>query len=200
MAKLIFRYATMGSGKSAEILQIHYNYEQRGIKGLLLIPEIDTTSDGFIRSRLGLLSPAIKFKTSDNLIKLFEEYLEPDVKYIIIDECNFLREEQVDQLKEIVNKYDIAVMCYGLLTNFRTKLFEGSKRLIEIADIKEPLSIKTLCSCGKSAIYNARFINGELVTEGEEVVIDKKDGKINPNSIEYRPICDKCYRKLKNKK
>lgn len=197
MSKLIFRYATMGSGKSTEILQINHNYKVNGVNGVLLIPQMDTCSNGTIKSRLGISEQAITFSKDTNLFEIIKN-IKDDVNYVIVDEANFLTYEQVHQLSCIVDDLNITVMAYGLLTNFKTELFEGSKRLIEIADIVEKITIKSICKCGKVAIFNARFQNGEISINGNEILIDPKD---NSSEVKYIPLCRKCFKSLflKNK-
>ena len=172
MSKLYFKYGAMGSSKTAQALMCKFNYEQKGFKVFLFKPIVDNRlqKDGkaLVGSRIGLSSECIEFTKKDNfllLVKTLNILQERNV--IIIDECQFLTKEQVEQLKEI--SFTIPVLCYGLITNFKTYLFEGSKRLIEIADsIKE---IKSVCSCGRKAIVNARMVDGEIVEEGNEVLI-----------------------------
>lgn len=188
MAKLVFKYATMYSGKSTELLQIDYNYEKQGIKGIILISEKDTRSNGKVVSRLGIEKEAIVFKEDENLYELIEKNYK-NVEYILVDESNFLSKEQVDQLGDVVDFLNINVTCYGIFADFRTKLFEGSKRLFEIADDKNEIAVTSLCFCGRKAVVNARIVNGKIVEKGEIVV--------TPNDkVEYRSIC-RMHMKLK---
>ena len=199
MAKLRFRYATMESGKSAEILQVNYNYNKVGRKGLLLIPELDEVSNGEVSSRLGISAPAIKVKHSDNIYELVENKLKKeDISYVILDEANFITVEQADQLGDIVDFLGIDVIAYGLLTDFTTSLFGGSARLVAIQDELEEISVKSICHCGKKANCNARIVDGQIVKEGEQIVLDPKDGK--KHEIEYIPLCRKCFKLGKWKK
>ena len=193
MAKLRFRYATMESGKSAEILQVNYNYNKIGRKGLLLIPELDKVSNGEVSSRLGISAPAIKVKHSDNIYELVENKLKnEDISYVILDEANFITTEQADQLGDIVDFLGIDVIAYGLLTDFTTSLFGGSARLVAIQDELEEISVKSICHCGKKANCNARIVDGQIVKEGEQIVLDPKDGK--KHKIQYIPLCRKCFK------
>lgn len=193
MAKLRYRYATMESGKSAEILQVNYNYNKIGKKGLLLIPSIDKVSDGNISSRLGISAPATKVSPTDNIYTLVESKLKhQDIDYIIIDESNFITVEQADQLGDIVDFLEIDVIAYGLLTDFKTNLFDGAKRLIEIQDELKEISVKSICHCGKKAIHNARITGNNITKEGEQIVLDPKDGLTH--TVEYIPLCRKCYK------
>lgn len=193
MAKLRFRYATMKSGKSAEILQVNYNYNKIGKKGLLLIPELDKVSNGEISSRLGISAPAIKVKSNDNIYELVKNKLKEDnISYVILDESNFITTEQADQLGDIVDLLGIDVLAYGLLTDFTTNLFGGSARLIAIQDELKEISVKSVCHCGKKANFNARIVDGQIVKEGEQIVLDPKDGK--KHEIQYIPLCRKCFK------
>ncbi|WP_368263256.1 thymidine kinase [Clostridium disporicum] len=193
MAKLYLRYATMESGKSAEILQVNYNYNKVGMNGILLIPQIDTTSNGTISSRLGISSPALPIKKTDNLYELIKERHDKEkLSYIILDESNFISREQADQLSDVVDFLDIDVLAYGLLTDFKTALFEGTARLIELQDELAEISVKSICHCGEKANFNARIVNGEIVKEGEQIVLDLKDGK--EHEVKYVPLCRKCFK------
>lgn len=197
MAKLIFRYAAMCSGKSAEILQIYRNYQIRNIKGICLIPSIDTASDGAIKSRFSeIIVPAIKVNKETNLFDIIVKKISisKNIKFIIIDESNFLTKQQAEQLGKIVDELNITVMAYGLMTNFKGELFEGSKRLLEISDRIEQIYVRSRCKCGKTAIFNARFINGKYLKNGQEIIIDKKNG--TTNNIEYVPMCRKCFNEM----
>ena len=193
MAKLRYRYATMESGKSAEILQVNYNYNKIGKKGLLLIPDKDTTSNGMISSRLGISAPATKIKETDNIFELVQEKLKTeDISYLILDESNFITVEQADQLGDIVDYLGIDVLAYGLLTDFKTNLFGGSARLVAIQDELEEISVKSVCHCGKKANFNARVVNGKIAKDGEQVLLDPKNGE--KQEVYYLPLCRKCYK------
>ena len=190
MAKLYFRYGTMGSSKTAQALMTKFNYEQKGFKVLLLKPIVDTRDikDGkFVcKSRIGLTSNCITFSKSDNLIDVIEKNRKHQDEFVVIvDECQFCSAIQVEQLQVVSRKYQ--VLCYGLLTNFKTELFEGSKRLVEIAD--SLAEIKSVCRCGKKANVNARFINGKLTLTGDEILIGGNET--------YESLCFSCYEKLK---
>ena len=189
MAKLHFKYGTMNSGKSIDLMRTAYNYEEMGYKVLVLKPMIDTKGENKLSSRIGmervvdvlipldsLVLPLIKNKITDNLACIF------------IDEAQFLSKNQIDELFIITKKFDIPVICYGLRNNFKMEGFSGSIRLLEIADELE--EIKTLCPCGEIARYAGRKINGKFTIEGNEVVIDG-----SKDNIEYVPLCGKCYLK-----
>ena len=193
IAKLRYRYATMESGKSAEILQVNYNYNKIGKKGLLLIPDKDTTSNGMISSRLGISAPATKIKETDNIFELVQEKLKTeDISYLILDESNFITVEQADQLGDIVDYLGIDVLAYGLLTDFKTNLFGGSARLVAIQDELEEISVKSVCHCGKKANFNARVVNEKIAKDGEQVLLDPKNGE--KQEVYYIPLCRKCYK------
>lgn len=185
MAKLNFKYATMNSGKTLDLIRTAYNYEENGYNVLILKPAIDTKAENKISSRVGLERKVdYLIKKEDNIFNIVKDnYLNIDC--IFIDESQFLTSKQVDQLFLITKALDIPVICYGLRLNFKMEAFEGSKRLLEISEELEEL--KTICSCGGIARYVGRKVNGNFTTEGEEVVID---GTIN---VEYVPMCGNCY-------
>ncbi len=183
MPKLYFRYGCMGSSKTANALMVKFNYEEKGYKVALMKPLIDNR-DGIniVKSRIGLQDKAITISKNDNIIEWYITKSNfPDV--IIIDEAQFLTEEQVNQLKDITINY-IPVLCFGLKTDFQTHLFEGSKRLFEIADsIQE---IKSICKCGHKAEINARISDGKIIKTGEQVQIGGNES--------YVGMCYKCWK------
>lgn len=191
MSKLYFKYGVMGSSKSAQALMCKFNYEQQGFDVALLKPAIDTRDlnkhgKAICSSRIGLKSDCLTFGRDENLCDfIFNINQFNNNSIVIVDECQFLSRKQVDELKEVSTH--IPVLCYGLLTNFKTELFEGSKRLIEIAE--SLMEIKSVCKCGKKATVNARFVNGKLVVEGEEIMLGKEDY--------YKALCHSCYESLK---
>ena len=186
--KLYFKYGVMGCSKTAQALMTKFNYEQQGYNVLLMKPSIDNRDDHenktVIKSRIGLESEAIAFSRRQNLISLFNKHKKHNIGVVIVDECQFCTSTQIDELKELT-KY-APVLCYGLKTDFRTKLFSGSKRLVEIADSLTEL--KAICECGRKATVNARFKNGLLVTKGSIIEIGGDD--------KYRAMCYDCYKKL----
>ena len=187
MAKLHFKYGTMNSGKSMDLIRTIYNYEEIGYSVLLLKPMIDTKGDDTIVSRNGMNKKVDFLVEKDtNLIDLVIDNIKDDTRCVFVDEAQFLTEKQVDELFLISKKVDIPVICYGLRNNFMMKSFEGSKRLLEIAEKLEELP--TLCKCGHIARYVGRKVDNEFVYEGEEVVIDGTS-----SNIEYVPLCGKCY-------
>lgn len=191
MAKLYFRYGAMGCGKTMQLLQIAFNYEERGHKVCVIKPATDTKNGTKLLTRIGPERETdFCFSNDVNLFKkISTEY--NNVQCVLVDEAQFLTPVQVDQLMKITIDLSIPVMCYGLRLNFRREDggFEGATRLLQIAhDIEE---IKTICECGHKATYNARFLDGKLVADGPDVLID--DGTIV--DIEYRAICPACYEK-----
>lgn len=187
--KLYFKFGVMGCSKSAQALMTKFNYEQQGYNVLLMKSNYDTRDKKedriVVRSRIGLESEAFIFTPKTNFVRLFKSKKAENYGVIIVDECQFCTEAQINQLKELTAY--VPVLCYGLKTDFRTKLFEGSKRLVEIADSMTEL--KAICSCGRKATINARFSNGRLVTRGSVIEIGGDE--------RYKAICYDCYLKLK---
>lgn len=185
MAKLYFTYGTMGSSKTAQALMLRFSFIERGQKVLFLKPTLDTRDgDNIIRSRIpGLEAPVKTFSPTDDILELYNfKFLNLDC--IIVDEVNFATKEQIEQLKYIAEEFDIPVHTFGLRANFKTELFEGSKRLFEIADtISE---IKSPCHCGKKTIVNARYKGKKIIYDGESIVIGGND--------QYKSLCYKCWR------
>lgn len=193
-AKLTFCYGTMSSSKTLRLLTTAYNFEENNIPFICLKPSKDTREDKpIIKSRIGLERECIMIDDTDNLFEVVNKHCSimlatgnPPLEWILIDECQFLEVEQVDELAHIVDELHVNVMCYGLRTDFQSKLFPASKRLFELADTFE--EIKSRCSCGGKTSINARFDkDGNLITEGEQILIG--DG-------EYKPLCRKCYMEL----
>lgn len=188
--KLYFRYGTMGSAKTALLLTNAYNFEERKMDYLCMKPTIDNREkENVIRSRIGIerkcqwIYPETNLYTT--LLGIFEEKARL-IEWILIDEAQFLSETQVDQLAQVVDDYGINVMCYGLRTDFQSHLFEGSRRLFEVADTID--EIKSTCTCGRKTIINARIdSNGNVVLDGEQVEIGGDD--------KYMAMCRRCWRK-----
>jgi len=183
----------MASAKTLRLLSTAYNFEEKGVQIMVLKPALDTRDgEGIIRSRAGLERKCIMIDKDVNLYKAIKAYRNvldaqlESLKWIIIDECQFLTEEQVDQLSDVVDFLDISVMCFGLRTDFQSRLFPGSKRLFEIADDIE--EIKSTCECGENKTsINARFDeNGEIIIEGSQVEIGGNE--------RYRAICRRCWK------
>lgn len=189
IGKLYFRYGTMGSAKTALLLTTAYNFEERGMAYICLKPVVDTREKkNVIRSRIGIERECKWIYPETDLYEMihdtFEQTLDvPD--WILVDEAQFLSAVQVDQLARVVDDYACNVVCYGLRTDFKTHLFEGSRRLFEIADSID--EIKSTCSCGRKTIVNARIDGaGQIITEGEQVEIGGND--------RYIAVCRKCWR------
>lgn len=191
MSKLYFRYGAMGSGKSSALLQVAYNYNEKGMYVILMKPQVDTKAENRVSSRIGIEREVdVLIPRDSGIIELISDTKKPDA--IIVDESQFLTSDQVDELYFISKIYDIPVLCYGLRCDFQMKGFEGSTRLLEIADDIEEM--KTICKCGSKATQNIRLINGEPTFEGEQVVID------DHTQVEYEGICGKCYLQLRRRK
>ena len=185
MAKLYFKYGAMGSSKTAQALITKYNYEENDLKVWLIKPSADVRDGAkILRSRIGLESPADVIAPGTDIYLLFQDTQEGKCDVIIVDECQFLTESQIDQLRALVNDYNIPVMCFGLRTDFQTRLFPGSRRLMEVADTIQ--EIKTICDCGAKATVNARIDgDGHIITQGAQVVLGGNDS--------YIAMCHKCY-------
>ena len=188
MAKLYFKFGAMGCSKTAQALITKFNYEERGMKVMLIKPSVDNRDGAtVIKSRIGLSENGITVSTTDNLYKLYRTE-HGDCNVIIVDECQFLTPEQVDQLGDVVIDFNVPVLCFGLATDFTTHLFPGSRRLFEIAEsISE---IKSVCKCGAKATVNARLDDeGNVLFKGEQVCIGGND--------RYVAMCRRCWLKKK---
>lgn len=189
MSKLYFKYGPMESAKSALLLMEAYSFESRNIEVLCMKPSIDDRDGATnkIKSRVGLEKECIVIYPDYNIFEIVKKILNDgrNIQWILVDESQFLTTYQIEELRAVVDTFDINVMCYGLRTDFQTKLFEGSKRLFELADDIEEMKIS--CSCGRKAIVNARFNqNGDIVINGEQILIGGEDI--------YKPLCSKCYK------
>ena len=194
MSKLYFKFGAMASSKTANALMTRFNYEEKGNRVWLIKPDLDNRDDytdeqgktvSVVKSRIGLSAVADVVGQEENLLERFEAmHKAAPVDVIICDECQFLTGDQVDQMKYIAEYRDTPVLCFGLRSDFQTKLFSGSKRLFEIAD--SITEIKSVCRCGKKAIVNARLNEkGEVVTEGEQIFIGGND--------KYEGMCWGCW-------
>ena len=185
MAKLNFKYSTMNAGKTLDLLRTAYNYEENNYKVIVLKPKVDTKGEDSIVSRIGLKRKVdYLIQKDDSITKLIIDDLY-NCKCILVDEAQFLSKKQVDELFVISKEFDIDVICYGLRLNFKMEAFEGSMRLLEIAEELEEL--KTMCKCGNVARYVGRKINDEFTLDGEEIIIDGAE------SVKYIPMCGDCY-------
>ena len=191
MAKLYFKYGAMGSSKSAQALITKFNYEEKGMSVWLIKPGTDTRDGAdIIKSRIGLSQRAQVIGPNESIIKAYRDAGSCDV--IIADEAQFLTPEQIDELRTLVDEEDLPVLCFGLKTDFRTRFFPGSCRLMELAD--SITEIKTICECGRKATVNARFDDsGHVITEGDQVVLGGND--------RYTAMCYRCWKeRIKNQK
>ena len=184
MAKLYFKYGAMGSSKTANALITKFNYEERGMRVWLIKPSTDVR-DGVstVRSRIGLSAEAYTVTPEKDLFEEFKAQGNCDV--VIADECQFLTSGQIDDLRRVVDELDVPVLCFGLRTDFLTHMFEGSRRLFEVAD--SITEIKTICKCGKKAIVNARIDSeGRVLTRGGQILIGGNDA--------YVAMCHSCWK------
>ncbi len=189
IGKLYFRYGTMGSAKTAMLLTTAYNFEERGMSYRCMKPVIDTRDErNVIRSRIGIERECAWIYPETDLYQMMKDEVlaaDPDTQWLLVDEAQFLTARQVDQLAAVVDDFGCNVICYGLRTDFRTNLFEGSRRLFEIADTID--EIKSTCSCGRKTIVNARIDSrGQVLTQGEQVEIGGNE--------RYMAVCRKCWR------
>ena len=187
--KLYFRYGTMGSAKTALLLTQAYNFEERGMEFICMKPIVDTREkENVIKSRIGIKRECLWIYQDTDIYELVKNIYEETLvvkDWILIDEAQFLSQEQVDQLARIVDDYGCNVVCYGLRTAFQSKMFEGSRRLFEIADTID--EIKSTCSCGRKTIINARIdADGSVITDGNQVMIGGDD--------KYIAMCRRCWR------
>ncbi len=192
MSKLYFRYGAMNSGKSTHLMQVAYNYEERGMNVVLIKPSVDNKGGDKIVSRLGVEKKVdIMISEKDNIFDLVSEYInkKSNIDCLLVDEVQFMKSNQIDQLFKIAVTLDIPIICYGLRTDFKMNGFEGSTRLLLLAHSIEEM--KTICACGKKAILNGRKINGRFVFEGQQVAIDEE------NDVYYESLCGECYYKYK---
>ena len=187
MAKLYFRYGAMNSGKSTALMQVAHNYEERGMRVLVLKPSVDTKGGDKLVSRLGVtrkVDLAVP-REMDVLEAVRAESARAPLACVLADESQFFTPAQAEQLFLVTVDLGIPVICYGLRTDFSLQGFPGSTRLLELAHAIEEM--KTICTCGRKAICNARKVNGEFVFEGAQVAIDQE------NSVEYQSLCPQCY-------
>jgi thymidine kinase len=194
MATLRFSFGTMGSGKSTLALQIHHNLATRELYGLLLTC---LDRDGHqVTSRLGVAAPAIHVDPELDLHALAVAHW--PIHYMVCDEAQFYTPRQIDQLGRVVDDLEVDVYAFGLITDFRGELFDGTKRLLEIADERVPLQVEARCWCGSRATHNARVVNGVLVYEGETVMVgdtaDASAQRLFGDTVRYELLCRRHYR------
>ncbi|MDX3326623.1 MULTISPECIES: thymidine kinase [Streptomyces] len=194
MPELVFFSGTMDCGKSTLALQIGHNRSARGLQGVIFTRD-DRAGEGKLSSRLGLVTEAVEADEGMDLYAYLVAQLTKGgrVDYVIVDEAQFLAPDQIDQLARVVDDLDMDVFAFGITTDFRTRLFPGSQRLIELADRIEQLQVEALCWCGARATHNARTIDGEMVVEGAQVVV----GDVNRpmGEIGYEVLCRRHHRR-----
>ncbi|WP_105567626.1 thymidine kinase [Microbacterium halophytorum] len=208
MAKLYFRYGAMNSGKSTALLQAAFNYEERGQAVLLAKPSVDTKAADTVASRLGVARPvdfligpdddararfrderaAYRRRAGDALI---QPEAPADIACLLVDEAQFLAPAQVDDLFRVAVEDGVPVMAYGIRTDFRTLAFPGSRRLLELAHSLEEL--KTICRCGRKALFNGRRVGGRFVFDGDQVAIDAEGAPLDNHNVTYESLCGACY-------
>jgi thymidine kinase len=193
MATLRFSFGTMGSGKSTLALQIHHNLSSRQLNGLLLT-KLDRDGSQ-ITSRLGVSAPAVEVLATLDLFELARK--DPKLSFMVCDEAQFYSIEQCDQLARVVDELGVDVYTFGLITDFRGLLFDGTKRLLEIADERVALQVEARCWCGQRATHNARLVNGVVVYEGETVVVgdtfDEPEQPLFGDVVRYELLCRRHY-------
>ncbi|HOA65874.1 MAG TPA: thymidine kinase [Phycicoccus elongatus] len=198
MAELVFFSGTMDCGKSTLALQMGHNHSARGRIGLIFT-KFDRMGESVLSSRLGLSMTAIEVTDDldvwEHIVGSLTRGLRVD--YLICDEAQFYRPEQIDQLARIVDELDIDVHAFGITADFRTQLFPGSKRLIELADRVQVLQVEALCWCGRKATHNARIIDGVMVVEGEQVVVGDT-AAATTGLVEYEVLCRRHYMRRMN--
>ena len=188
MAKLYFRYGAMNSGKTTALLQVAFNYSERGMRVLLLKPSVDTKGQDTVVSRLGVSRRVDWLVTPEmNVLDIVAEDIAANGRpaCVLCDESQFFTPEQAEQLFLVTVDLGIPVICYGLRADFMMHGFPGSTRLLELAHTIEEM--KTICACGRKAICNGRKVNGEFVFEGDQVAIDTVD------NVEYQSLCPQCW-------
>ena len=189
MAKLSFKYGAMGSGKSIDLMRAAYNYEEKGLDAIVMKPKLDIKGNDKLDSRIGISRVVDILITDDtNIVEEVNKRLTKTLKCIFVDEVQLLPSNKIDELYLVSKIFDIPVICYGLRTNFKMNGFSGSTRLLEIADSLE--EIKSICKCGKIARFNARKVNDKYTLDGDDIIIDGTDSK-----VEYIPLCGDCYLK-----
>lgn len=192
MAELVFFSGTMDCGKSTLALQTDHNHASRGRAGLIFT-QLDRMGTAKLSSRLGLHRPAIEVDAEVDLRRAVVDRLSQGqrVDYLICDEVQFYTPEQIDQLAMVVDDLGVDVFAFGIATDFRTKLFPGSARLIELADRVEVLQVASLCWCGRRATHQARTVNGDIVRDGDQVVV----GDVGSGEVAYEVLCRQHHRR-----
>ncbi|MFJ5559518.1 thymidine kinase [Streptomyces sp. NPDC093250] len=194
MPELVFFSGTMDCGKSTLALQIEHNRSARGLTGMIFTRD-DRAGEGKLSSRLGLVTDAVEVGDATDLYAYLVDHLSQGRRadYVIADEAQFLAPEQIDQLARVVDDLDLDVYAFGITTDFRSKLFPGSQRLVELADRVEVLQVEALCWCGARATHNARTVGGVMVVEGAQVVVGDVTG--SADEIGYEVLCRRHHRR-----
>ncbi|MGW0549846.1 thymidine kinase [Streptomyces altiplanensis] len=194
MPELVFFSGTMDCGKSTLALQIEHNRSARGLQGMIFTRD-DRAGEGKLSSRLGLVTDAVEAAEGFDFYAYLVAHLSQGNRadYVIVDEAQFLAGEQIDQLARVVDDLELDVFAFGITTDFRSKLFPGSQRLVELADRVEVLQVEALCWCGARATHNARTIGGEMVVEGAQVVVG--DVNQSPDEVGYEVLCRRHHRR-----
>jgi thymidine kinase len=195
VAELVFYAGTMDCGKSTLALQTDHNHSSRGRTGLVFT-RLDRAGESMLSSRLGLAVPAIEVGDDFDFRRYVVDRLSVGARidYIICDEVQFYTEEQIEQISRLVDELAIDVFAFGILTDFRTRLFPGSRRLVELADRTQVLQVEALCWCGTRAIHNARTIDGIMTTEGDQVLVGDVSTGDSSGSVAYEVLCRRHYR------
>lgn len=188
MSTLTFSHAPMGGGKSLAALVRHHQLTSRGMRGMLVV--CNPRETGLVASRIGVSAPAnVITPTSDVFAMVADGVEADDVRHVVADEAHFYAPDQIDQLARVVDELRVPVETFGLLTDFRTRLFPGSSRLIELADRVIALPTAPLCACGAVATHNARLVDGTMVVDGAQVVV----GDVGGDRVRYEPVCRSCH-------
>lgn len=195
MAELVFYAGTMDCGKSTLALQTDHNHSSRGRSGLILT-RLDRAGAAVLSSRLGLRVPAVEVTDDLDIWQHVVDALSGGrrIDYVVCDEAQFYSEQQIEQLAALVDDLGIDVFAFGILSDFRTRMFPGSARLVELADRVQVLQVEALCWCGSRAIHNARTIDGEMVVEGDQVMVGDVAGSASAGTVAYEVLCRRHYR------
>lgn len=187
MSKLCFKYGTMGSGKSIDLMRTAYNYEEKGYQVLVMKPKIDTKGNDCLDSRIGMQRVVdVLIDNDTNIVNEIKSRFTSNLRCVFVDEAQLLSKDKIDELYLASKVLDIPVICYGIRTNFKMEGFTGSTRLLEIAENIE--EIKTLCVCGNTARYAARKLNGKYTLDGPDILIDGAQ-----EDVSYVALCGDCY-------